>query len=65
MISLMWDIKLKLIDTDNSMVVTRVKGLREWWGSKGDQIYGDGRWFDFGRRAHNAIRRSCIIEMYT
>lgn len=38
----MWDIKLKLIEINNSMVVTKGEG----WGAvkgKGGQIYGDGR----------------------
>lgn len=46
------------------MVVTKGEG----WGAvkgKGGQIYGDGRWFNFGWWAHNAIYRPCITEMYT
>lgn len=30
----MWDTKLKLIDTDNIMLVTRGKGVGEWWEHK-------------------------------
>ena len=36
----MWDLKLKLIDTDNSVVVTRGKGVGKVKG-KGGQIGGD------------------------
>lgn len=39
--------KLKLVDTDNGMLVPRRKGAgtgRE----KGGQVFGDGRCFDFG-----------------
>ena len=32
---------------------------------KGGQIYGDRRLFDFGWWAHNAIHRSCMIELFT
>ena len=38
----MWDTKLKLTDTDNSMVVAIGKGVGVVKG-KGGQIYGDGR----------------------
>ena len=55
MISLMWDIKQqtnktkKLIDTDNSMVVTRgVVGGGVDEEGKGGQICGDGRRINFG-----------------
>lgn len=37
----MWDIKLKLVDIDNTMVVTQRERV---WGvlkGKGSQIYGD------------------------
>ena len=54
----MWDIKLKatneqdkqkLKDTDHSLVVTREKEVEEEvYKSKGGQIYGDRRRFDFG-----------------
>ena len=40
---------------------------RGWEGiveGKGGQIYGD-RWFNLGWWAHNAIYRSCIIEVFT
>ena len=43
----MWDIKLKLIDTDKSIVVTRGKGLVRVVKGKRGQIYGDRRLFDF------------------
>ena len=39
----MWDVRLKLIDTDNSMVVTRGKGDERVVKGKGGQIYGDGK----------------------
>lgn len=42
----MWDRNLKLIDIDNSMVVTRRKGVGLVKGTEG-QTYGDRR-FDFG-----------------
>ena len=54
--------KQKLIDTDNSRVVTRGKG------DKRGQICGDGRRLDFGWGTHNRIYRwyiCCIIELYT
>ena len=38
----MWDIKLKLIDTDKSMVVTRGKGCGRVVKGNGDRR-GDGR----------------------
>ena len=42
----------KLVDTDNSMVVTRGKWGGVWRGEvkkgKGNQLHGDGRRFDFG-----------------
>ena len=40
MISLMWDIKLKLKDTDKSMVVTRGKGLGVVENKEG-QVFDD------------------------
>ena len=55
----MWDIKLKLMDTDSSVVAAREKGM------EGGLIYGDKRWFDFRWWAHHAIYRSRIIAMYT
>ena len=48
--------KHKLIDTDNSKVVTRGKRSGGVVKEKGGQIYGDKR-FDFGWWAHNAIHR--------
>ena len=36
-------IKMKLIDTDNSVVVTRGKGSEGIIKSKSGQIYGDGQ----------------------
>ena len=39
----MWDTKLKLIDTDNSVVITRGKGVGGVEEYRGGQIYGDGR----------------------
>ena len=60
----MWDIEWKLIDTDKSMVVTRGKGGGWVVKGKGGQIYGDKRQFDRGWWVHNAIHRSCVIEMY-
>ena len=44
----MWDIQLKLTDTDNSVVFTRGKEVRRMIKDKGSHIYGDGRLFDFG-----------------
>lgn len=38
----MWNIRLKLTDTDSSTVVTRGEGLGDSKG-KGDQICGDRR----------------------
>ena len=38
----MWDIKPKLIDRDNSMVVPRGNGNKGLLKGKGGQIYGDG-----------------------
>ena len=57
-----------LIDTDQSIVVTR--GKAGWGGSnvvkdKGGPIYVDGRRFDFRWWTHNAIYRWCTIELYT
>ena len=60
----MWDIKLKLTDTDNSMVVTRGKGGEGVIKGKGGQIYDDRRWFDFGWGVHNAIYRSFPFITY-
>ena len=57
--------KQKLIDTDNSTVVTRGKGGELVVKGKWTQLYGDGRRFDFWWWAHNSILRSCIIDMYT
>ena len=37
----MWDIKLKLVDTDSNVVVPRGKGLKE--GGERGLIYGDRR----------------------
>ena len=31
----MWDIKLKLMGTDKSLVVTREKGMGNWWRWRG------------------------------
>ena len=39
----MWDTKLKLIDTDKSVVITRGKGVGGVEEYRGGQIYGDGR----------------------
>ena len=39
----MWNITLKLIDTDNNIMVTRGKGLKGGIKGKGGQIYDDGR----------------------
>ena len=50
--------------TDNSMVITRGKGVRVG-GGKGGLIYGGKIWFDFGWWEHNTIYRSCIVEMHT
>ena len=44
--------------------VARGKGVGEVVKGKGGQVYGDGRRFDFGWWAHNAIYRSCITEVY-
>ena len=60
----MRDIKLKLINRDNSVVVMKGKG-RGLVKGKGGQIYGGRRWFDCGLWAHNAIFKSHVIEMYT
>ena len=43
----MWDTKLELIDTDNSMLVVREKEVGGRKSERG-QIYGDGRLFEFG-----------------
>ena len=43
----MWHIKLKLTDTENSMVVTRGKGGEKVVKSKESQKYGDKRRYDF------------------
>ena len=43
----MWDIKLKLRDTDNSIVVTRGKGVEGSRRSNGPN-HGDGKLFDVG-----------------
>ena len=51
-------------DIDNSMVVSRGKGLVAVRG-KGSQLNGEGRWSDCGWWAHNAMYRSCVTEMYT
>ena len=36
-----------------------------WGGGKGGQMYGDREGFDFGGWAHNAVHKSCMIELYT
>ena len=61
----MWNVKLKLINTDNSMVVTRGEGSQGAVKGKGGQMYGDGGWFDFGWWAYNAMYRSCMMVVYT
>ena len=53
----MWDIKLKLVDIDSSVLVTGGKGGGVV-GSGGSLIYGDGRWFDCRWWAHSALYRS-------
>ena len=55
----MWDIKLKLMDIDNDVVVAKSKGM------ECVLMNGDGRRFDFRWWAHSAIYRSCIIDTYT
>ena len=40
--------KQKLTGTDNSMVVTRRKGVGGIIKDKGGQLFGDGRRLDFG-----------------
>lgn len=57
MISLMWEIKLRLVHTNSSVVVA--KG-QEWWVKRG-LMHGDRRRFDFGWWAHG----SCNIETHT
>ena len=55
----------KLIDSDNSVVITREK---ERWGEVKEgtgKINGDGRGLDLGWWTHNTIYRWCIIELYT
>ena len=47
----------KLIHTDNSAVVTRMKEFRVTVKSKGGQIRHDRRRLDFGGWAHNEIYR--------
>ena len=44
----MWDIKLKLIDTDDNMVATRGKGVGVVKHKRGVKLYGDRRRLDFG-----------------
>ena len=61
----MQDIKLKVTHRHRE----QYGGYRRGGGGgavkdNGGQIYGDGRRSDFGWWAHNAIYRSCIIEMY-
>ena len=54
---------MKLIDTINSVSVTRGKGCGEVVQAKGSQMYGDRRLFDGAWWAHNAIHGSRIIEI--
>ena len=54
--------KQKLIGPDNSMVVTTEGGVGGVVKCKGDELYGDGRLFDFGWWPHTSIYRSCITE---
>ena len=41
----MWDTKLKLIDTDSRMVVSRGKAVGGAVKDQGGQIYGDRRFY--------------------
>ena len=66
----MWDIKLKA--TNEQIRKTNTHRYRQQYGGyqkeqgmgvvkgKGGQIHGDGRRFDFGCWAHDAIYRLCI-----
>ena len=60
----MWDVKLKLMDTDSNVVVARGKGWGKW-DVEGRLMRGDGRWFDFRCWAHHATHQSSITEVYT
>ena len=51
--------KLKLIDRDNSMVVTRQKGVGVVKGKGAKYIVTED---DLEWRAHNTIQRSCITD---
>ena len=43
------------MDTDNSIGVTKEKGIWFVVKDKVDQIYGEGRRLDFGWQAHNTL----------
>lgn len=56
----MWDINLKLIDIDSSVLVSRGEGVGE--GGTSYLVREDGLTLGGG---HSAMYRSCMVEMCT
>ena len=64
----MWEVKLKLTDADNSMVVTRGKGVGAQWGVKGDKyvVMEDGLTLGGGHTMQytDHVAQKCTLETY-